>query len=72
MKYTTQLQTALDRLDNSLATLRDLIKRGENAAAIRFMEEGQLKERYEEMQNIITISQTGGLGARGTSGTRNL
>ena len=72
MKYTTQLQTALDRLDSSLANLRDLIKRGENAAAIRFMEEGQLKERYEEMQNIITISQTGGLGARGTSGIRNL
>ena len=67
MKYTQQLQTALDRLDQSLARLRDLIKRGEQANAIDFMEKGELKDRYEELQNIITISQTGGLGARGTA-----
>ena len=30
------------------------------------MQEGLLKERFEEMQNIITISQTNTLGARGT------
>ena len=72
MKYAVQLQTALDRLDNSLAQLHTLIKRGENAAAIRYMETGQLKERFEEMQNIITISQTGGLGARGTQNTGTL
>ena len=33
------------------------------------MEKGLLKERFEEMQNIITIAQTGTLGARGTSQT---
>ena len=30
MKYARQLQENLDRLDQSLATLRDFIKRGEN------------------------------------------
>ena len=69
MKYARQTQQALDRLDQSLARLRDMIKRGENEAAIRFMEEGELKDRYEELQNMITISQTGNVGARGTSQT---
>ena len=46
-----------------------MIKRGENAAAIRFMEEGELKERFSELQNYITISQTGNIGARGTTQT---
>ena len=72
MKYARQVQEHLDRLDQSLHTLRDLIKRGENANAVRFMEEGQLKERFEEMQNIITISQTGNYGARGVQNTRPL
>ena len=72
MKYSRQTQDALDRLDQSLRRLRDLIKRGENANAIRFMEEGQLKEAYEELQNLITISQTGNLGAMGTSQTGTL
>ena len=72
MKYAGQIQGALERLDQSLKGLHTLIKRGENANAIRFMEEGQLKERYEEMQNIITISQTGGLGSRGTAQTGRL
>jgi len=69
MKYAVQAQTALDRLDQSLAILRDFIKRGENKEAIKFMEEGPLKERYDELQNIITISSTGTLGARGTTQT---
>ena len=69
MAYEGQLQTALERLDESLARLRTLIKRGEQTAALRFMEEGELKDRYEELQNIVTISQTGGLGAMGTSQT---
>ena len=72
MKYARQTQDALDRLDKSLARLRDMIKRGENADALRFMEEGDLKERYEELQNIITISFTGTLGARGTQNVGNL
>ena len=69
MAYKQQTQAALERLDQSLAQLRNLIKRGENADAIRFMEEGSLKERYEELQNIITISQTNPLGSRGTTST---
>lgn len=69
MKYGRQTQEAMERLDQSLARLRNLIKRGQNQDAIRFMEEGELKERYEELQNIITISQTGNIGARGTSQT---
>ena len=69
MKYARQTQQALDRLDQSLARLRDMIKRGENEVTIRYMEEGELKDRYEELQNMITISQTGNVGARGTSQT---
>ena len=72
MKYGRQTQEALDRLDQSLATLRNLVKRGENAEAIRFMEEGELKERFGELQNLITISQTGNVGARGTQNVGNL
>ena len=33
------------------------------------MEEGELKDRYEELSNIINISQKGNIGARGTSQT---
>ena len=66
MKYAQQQQNALNRLDQALAQLRTLIKRGENKEALQFMEKGILKERFEEMQNIITISQTNTLGARGT------
>ena len=44
MAYERQVQIAMDRLDQSLARLRDMIKRGENAAAIQYMEEGDLKE----------------------------
>ena len=69
MKYGTQLQNALENLDNALSKLHTLIKRGENQAAIHYMEQGQLKDRYDELQNIITISQVGTLGARGTNQT---
>ena len=47
MQYERQVQIAMERLDQSLARLRMLIKRGENSNAIRFMEEGELKERYD-------------------------
>jgi hypothetical protein len=70
MKYAKQTQNALDKLDQSLAQLRVLIKRGQNQEAIRFMEEGELKERFGELQNMITISQVGNIGARGTQGSR--
>ena len=72
MAYERQVQGAMERLDQSLAKLRNLIKRGQNQEAIRFMEEGLLKERFEELQNIITVSQTGNYGARGVQNTRPL
>ena len=72
MRYGIQLQSALDRLDESLARLHTMVKRGEQKAALRFMEEGELKERYEELQNIITISKTGTMGARGTGRVGNI
>ena len=72
MRYGRQLQSALDRLDESLARLHTMVKRGEQKAALRFMQEGELKERYEELQNIITISQTGTMGARGTGRVGNI
>ena len=72
MAYEKQVQIAMERLDESLASLRDLIKRGKNAEAIHFMEQGQLKDRYEELQNIVTISKTGNYGARGVQNTRSL
>ena len=67
MKYAQQTQDALDRLDYSLAALRTMIKRGENEEAIRFMEEGDLKERFGELQNMIILSQTNNLGASGVN-----
>ena len=66
MKYARQTQEALDRLDQALAQLRGLIKRGDQKAALRLMEEGVVKERFEELQSMITISSTNTLGARGT------
>ena len=69
MQYARQTQGALDRLDQSLAKLRTLIKRGQNQEALRFMEEGELKERFGELQNMVTISSKGNLGARGVQNT---
>ena len=72
MKYAKQVQGAMDRLDQSLAKLHNLVKRVNQQVALRFMETGELKERYEELQNMITISQTGNYGARGVQNTRPL
>ena len=72
MAYERQVNEHLDRLDQSLARLHTMIKRGENAAASRFMLEGELKDRFEELKNIIIISQTGNYGARGVQNTRPL
>ena len=69
MQYARQTQGALDRLDQSLAKLRNIVKRGQIEEALKFMEEGELKERFEELQNMITISSTGNLGARGVQNT---
>ena len=73
MKYERQVQEHMDRLDQSLATLRGLIKRGENEAAIRFMEEGELKDRFGDLQNLITLSKsTGNNGVMGAGGVSSL
>ena len=72
MAYERQVQIAMERLDQSLARLHTLIKRGENARAIRFMEEGELKDRYDELQNIITVSRTNNMGVRGVPNTGTL
>ena len=72
MKYARQTQEHLDRLDASLRTLRDMIKRGDNQAAIRYMEEGELKERFGDLQNIITLSSTGNMGASGIQSVGSL
>ena len=72
MKYAKQAQGALDRLDMALAKLRTKVKNGQVNEALQFMEQGELKDRFEELQNIITISQTGNLGARGTAQTGTL
>ena len=69
MAYERQLQEAMERLDQSLFKLRNIIKNGQVAEALQFMEQGELKERYEELQNMITISQTGNYGARGVQNT---
>ena len=72
MAYERQINEHLERLDQSLSRLHTMIKRGENTAASRYMLEGELKERFEELQNIITVSQTGNYGARGVQNTRPL
>ena len=72
MKYPQQAQNALDRLDVALARLRTLVKKGQIREAIEFMEQGELKERFEDLQNIITISGVGQLGGMGTSQTGTL
>ena len=72
MAYERQVQGAMERLDQSLAKLRNLIKRGQNKEAIHYMEEGTLRDRFEDLQNMINISQTGNYGARGIQNTRPL
>ena len=73
MKYARQVRIALERLDISLNKLHTMVKRGENKKALQFMEEGELKERYEELEDIIKLSSTNQqMGASGTINTRPL
>jgi hypothetical protein len=72
MKYARQTQDSLERLDQSLRRLHTMIKRGENQEALRFMEEGDLKERYDELQTLIKLSSTNALGASGVQGIGTL
>ena len=50
MKYARQAQTALDKLDIALAKLRTKVKNGQVNEALQFMEQGELKDRFEELQ----------------------
>ena len=43
MRYAKQIELAVDKVDQALFTLRDMIKRGQNGDAIKFMESGPLK-----------------------------
>ena len=64
-----QLNTAVARLDESLTHLYNMISKGKQQEALRWMKEGDLKEKFEELQSIINLSNTGNLGARGTAQT---
>ena len=55
MAYKRQLQIALDRLDQGLARVHGMVKMGRNTEALHFME-NDLKDLYEELQNIINIT----------------
>ena len=54
MAYKRQLQIALDRLDQGLARVHGMVKRGKNADAIHFLE-NDLKDLYDQLQNMIDI-----------------
>ena len=71
MKYARQTQDSLDRFDISLRRLRDLIKRGETRNALQYMEEGELKERFEELRSLILASNTGNLHLNRTHNDSN-
>ena len=53
-KYHRQLSIALERINQGLAHVHTFVKRGENQKALYYMD-NDLKELYEELQNIINI-----------------
>ena len=69
MRYAMQVQGALERLDQTLLGLNRLIKAGKQREAIQFMEEGPLKDAYDDLQSIIRTAglDDTNLGARGAS-----
>ena len=69
MKYALQVQAAMNRLDQNLLALNRLIKEGKQTEAIQFMEQGPLKDAYDDLQNIVTISGGPGSSGLGGSGT---
>ena len=48
-RYQQQLNIALERIDQGLARVHSMVKRGKNADAIYFME-NDLKELYMELR----------------------
>ena len=69
MKYALQVQGALNRLDQTLLALNRLVKEGKQTEAILFMEQGPLKDAFEELQNMITLAGGPGNCGLGGSGT---
>ena len=53
-KYKHQMNVAMERLDQGLARVHSLVKRGKTAEALHYMD-NNLKELYEELQNIISV-----------------
>ena len=53
-RYQQQLNIALERIDQGLARVHSMVKRGKNADVIYYME-NDLKDFYEELQNLINI-----------------
>jgi hypothetical protein len=73
MKYARQTQEHLERLDQALSGLYVQIKRGDNAAALASLEDGEIKENFENLRDIILLSSTNpALGASGVPNTGNL
>lgn len=58
-RFKQQAQTAYDRLEQSVATLENLIKRGQNAEALQYIKDGQFKDCMDYLQNIIEIEADG-------------
>ena len=69
MKYARQIQGRLEDLNRSLLQLNNLIKADKKREAIEFMDNGALKNAYEDLENIINLSSTGNYGARGVQNT---
>ena len=53
-KYKHQMNIAMERLDQGLARVHSLVKRGKTAEALHYMD-NDLKELYGELQNIISV-----------------
>ena len=53
-RYKEQLENAMERLDQGLARLHGFIKRGETAAAIRYMD-NELRDLYTTVQDLVSI-----------------
>ena len=64
MKYANIMQNHLNRLDAGLLKLNNMIKKGEQSKALKFMEE-DLKELYDNLQSTVNLSKTGSIGAGG-------
>tara|TARA_R110000765_G_scaffold349459_1_gene439562 strand:- start:255 stop:458 length:204 start_codon:yes stop_codon:yes gene_type:complete len=53
-KYKHQMNVAMERLDQGLSRVYSLVKRGNTAEVLHYMD-NDLKELYEELQNIISV-----------------